>query len=53
MNFFNRINSYFTCLQTEFNIIDIIQIDSLHEDGRVLFVDGSWVMADSILYCTG
>lgn len=29
------------------------QIDSLHEDGRVSFVDGSWVTADSIIYCTG
>ncbi|GMY15562.1 flavin-containing monooxygenase FMO GS-OX-like 9 [Fagus crenata] len=29
------------------------QIESLHEDGRVLFVDGTWVIADSILYCTG
>ncbi|XP_010258181.1 PREDICTED: flavin-containing monooxygenase FMO GS-OX-like 9 [Nelumbo nucifera] len=29
------------------------QIDSLREDGRVLFVDGSWVIADSIIYCTG
>ncbi|XP_062170018.1 flavin-containing monooxygenase FMO GS-OX-like 9 [Alnus glutinosa] len=29
------------------------QIKSLHEDGRVLFVDGSWVIADSILFCTG
>ncbi|KAF9591783.1 hypothetical protein IFM89_007113 [Coptis chinensis] len=29
------------------------QIDSLHEDGRVLFVDGTSVNADSIVYCTG
>ncbi|KAK9278143.1 hypothetical protein L1049_027702 [Liquidambar formosana] len=29
------------------------QIDSLHEDGRVLFVDGSWVIADTIIYSTG
>ncbi|PSR95787.1 Flavin-containing monooxygenase FMO GS-OX-like [Actinidia chinensis var. chinensis] len=29
------------------------QINSLHEDGRVLFVDGSWVIADTIIYCTG
>ncbi|XP_059642928.1 flavin-containing monooxygenase FMO GS-OX-like 9 [Cornus florida] len=29
------------------------QIESLHEDGRVLFVDGSWVIADTIIYCTG
>lgn len=29
------------------------QIDCLGEDGRVLFVDGSWVIADTILYCTG
>ncbi|XP_020255292.1 flavin-containing monooxygenase FMO GS-OX-like 9 isoform X2 [Asparagus officinalis] len=30
-----------------------LQIDSLCEDGRVLFADGSWVIADSIIYCTG
>ncbi|KAI3884336.1 hypothetical protein MKX03_006814 [Papaver bracteatum] len=29
------------------------QVESLREDGRVLFVDGSWVIADSIIYCTG
>ncbi|KDP31304.1 hypothetical protein JCGZ_11680 [Jatropha curcas] len=29
------------------------QIESLEEDGRVLFVDGSQVIADTILYCTG
>lgn len=29
------------------------QIDSLEEDGTVLFVDGSSVIADTILYCTG
>ncbi|XP_022885168.1 flavin-containing monooxygenase FMO GS-OX-like 9 [Olea europaea var. sylvestris] len=29
------------------------QIDSLHEDGRVLFIDGSWLIADTIIYCTG
>ncbi|KAK4568126.1 hypothetical protein RGQ29_003767 [Quercus rubra] len=29
------------------------QIESLHEDGRVLFVDGTWVIADTIIYCTG
>ncbi|KAK2655476.1 hypothetical protein Ddye_008528 [Dipteronia dyeriana] len=29
------------------------QIESLGEDGRVTFVDGSWVIADTILYCTG
>ncbi|KAF9591768.1 hypothetical protein IFM89_007098, partial [Coptis chinensis] len=29
------------------------QIDSLHEDGMVLFVDGTSVNADSIVYCTG
>uniref|UniRef100_A0A5B7BLT6 Flavin-containing monooxygenase n=1 Tax=Davidia involucrata TaxID=16924 RepID=A0A5B7BLT6_DAVIN len=29
------------------------QIDFLQEDGRVLFVDGSWVIADIIIYCTG
>ena len=30
-----------------------MQIESLHEDGRVLFVDGTWVIADTIIYCTG
>ncbi|WKA08495.1 hypothetical protein VitviT2T_026212 [Vitis vinifera] len=30
-----------------------LQIESLHEDGRVVFVDGSWVVADTIIYCTG
>ncbi|KAF8389753.1 hypothetical protein HHK36_024272 [Tetracentron sinense] len=29
------------------------QIDSLCEDGRVLFIDGSWVFADTIIHCTG
>ncbi|XP_061351991.1 flavin-containing monooxygenase FMO GS-OX-like 9 [Gastrolobium bilobum] len=29
------------------------QIDTLQEDGRVTFVDGSCILADSILYCTG
>lgn len=29
------------------------QIQCLYEDGKVLFVDGSWVMANTILYCTG
>ncbi|CAI0431609.1 unnamed protein product [Linum tenue] len=29
------------------------QIKSLEEDGRILFVDGSFVVADAILYCTG
>ncbi|KAJ4960576.1 hypothetical protein NE237_020486 [Protea cynaroides] len=29
------------------------QIESLCEGGRVQFVDGSWVIADSIIYCTG
>ncbi|XP_044487163.1 flavin-containing monooxygenase FMO GS-OX-like 9 [Mangifera indica] len=28
-------------------------IDSLREDGRVTFVDGSSVIADTIIYCTG
>ncbi|KAL4184409.1 hypothetical protein AMTRI_Chr10g225430 [Amborella trichopoda] len=30
-----------------------LQIESLHEDGRVVFVYGTWVIADSIIYCTG
>ncbi|WOH10421.1 hypothetical protein DCAR_0729890 [Daucus carota subsp. sativus] len=29
------------------------EIDSLHEDGRVVFVDGSCLTADTIIYCTG
>ncbi|KAL0658905.1 hypothetical protein Bca4012_079490 [Brassica carinata] len=29
------------------------QIESLEEDGRVVFVDGSCIVADTILYCTG
>ncbi|XP_030531799.1 flavin-containing monooxygenase FMO GS-OX-like 9 [Rhodamnia argentea] len=29
------------------------QIDSLNEDGTVSFLDGSFVIADTILYCTG
>ncbi|KAK6123064.1 hypothetical protein DH2020_043216 [Rehmannia glutinosa] len=29
------------------------QIESLHEDGKVLFTDGSWIIADTIIYCTG
>ncbi|KAB2609416.1 flavin-containing monooxygenase FMO GS-OX-like 9 [Pyrus ussuriensis x Pyrus communis] len=29
------------------------QIEILQEDGRVLFVDGSWIIADTIIYCTG
>ncbi|TQD78353.1 hypothetical protein C1H46_036102 [Malus baccata] len=29
------------------------QIESLQEDGNVLFVDGSWITADTIIYCTG
>ncbi|XP_022736309.1 flavin-containing monooxygenase FMO GS-OX-like 9 [Durio zibethinus] len=28
-------------------------IESLHEDGRVQFEDGSFVIADTIIYCTG
>ncbi|KAE8707427.1 Flavin-containing monooxygenase FMO GS-OX-like 9 [Hibiscus syriacus] len=30
-----------------------LQIESLHEDGRVRFEDGSCVIADTIIYCTG
>ncbi|WCJ35891.1 Flavin-binding monooxygenase family protein [Euphorbia peplus] len=29
------------------------QIESLEEDGRVVFVDGTQVIADTIMYCTG
>jgi hypothetical protein len=30
-----------------------LQIETLQEDGRVVFVDGSWLIADTILHCTG
>ena len=30
-----------------------LQIDCLCEDGQVMFADGSCVVADSIIYCTG
>ncbi|XP_074322936.1 flavin-containing monooxygenase FMO GS-OX-like 8 [Apium graveolens] len=30
-----------------------LEIDSLHEDGRVVLVDGSCIAADTIIYCTG
>ncbi|KAL6647216.1 hypothetical protein ACP70R_014653 [Stipagrostis hirtigluma subsp. patula] len=30
-----------------------LQIDRLCEDGQVMFVDGSCVAADSVVYCTG
>ncbi|WOH10420.1 hypothetical protein DCAR_0729889 [Daucus carota subsp. sativus] len=30
-----------------------LEIESLHEDGRVVFVDGSCLTADTIIYCTG
>ncbi|KAK8604553.1 hypothetical protein V6N13_099491 [Hibiscus sabdariffa] len=30
-----------------------LQIESLHEDGRVEFEDGSCVIANTIIYCTG
>ncbi|KAK7330318.1 hypothetical protein VNO77_24508 [Canavalia gladiata] len=29
------------------------QIETLEEDGRVIFIDGSTILADTILYCTG
>ncbi|KAL8457568.1 hypothetical protein ACS0TY_035435 [Phlomoides rotata] len=29
------------------------QIESLHDDGRVVFTDASWIIADTIIYCTG
>ncbi|XP_068304835.1 flavin-containing monooxygenase FMO GS-OX-like 9 [Pyrus communis] len=29
------------------------EIEALQEDGKVLFLDGSWVIADTIIYCTG
>ncbi|KAI7986345.1 Flavin-containing monooxygenase FMO GS-OX-like 9 [Camellia lanceoleosa] len=35
-------------------LVDVAkEIDFLQEDGKVLFVDGSWVIADTIIYCTG
>ncbi|KFK27893.1 hypothetical protein AALP_AA8G443500 [Arabis alpina] len=30
-----------------------LQIESVEEDGRVSFVDGSCIVADTIIYCTG
>ncbi|XP_010423170.1 PREDICTED: flavin-containing monooxygenase FMO GS-OX-like 9 [Camelina sativa] len=35
------------------NLLIHPQIETLEDDGRVIFVDGSWVVADTILYCTG
>lgn len=29
------------------------QVDRLCEDGRVVFVDGSCIVADTVIYCTG
>lgn len=31
----------------------IMQIESAHRDGSVIFTDGSVVVADVILHCTG
>ncbi|CAI9091016.1 OLC1v1025934C1 [Oldenlandia corymbosa var. corymbosa] len=28
-------------------------IQSIHEDGRVLFINGQWIIADTIIYATG
>lgn len=28
-------------------------VDSIHEDGRVVFIDGTWLIADTIIYATG
>ncbi|KVI06420.1 Flavin monooxygenase FMO, partial [Cynara cardunculus var. scolymus] len=36
-----------------FNVYHSLQIECLHEDGRVVFADGSWLTADTIIYCTG
>ncbi|CAD6342237.1 unnamed protein product [Miscanthus lutarioriparius] len=30
-----------------------LQIDSMCEDGQVVFVDGSSIVADAVIYCTG
>ncbi|XP_077216760.1 flavin-containing monooxygenase FMO GS-OX-like 9 [Tasmannia lanceolata] len=30
-----------------------LEIDYLQENGQVSFIDGSWVVANSIIYCTG
>lgn len=35
------------------DVMITLQIQCLHEDGRVVFVDGSWLTADTIIYCTG
>lgn len=31
----------------------IMQIESVHKDGTVIFYDGNAVLADVILHCTG
>lgn len=36
-----------------FLFFKIMQIESSHEDGSVVFRDGSTILADVILHCTG
>ncbi len=36
-----------------YDIIEPMQIKSVHGDGSVVFEDGSVVVADTILHCTG
>lgn len=34
-------------------LFELLQIENAHDDGSVVFKDGSVVLADTILYCTG
>ncbi|KAL6175454.1 hypothetical protein ACLB2K_052095 [Fragaria x ananassa] len=50
----NKISEGLTKVISKHDTLDLHpQIESLQEDGKVLFVDGSWVIADTIIYCTG
>ncbi|XP_038982496.1 flavin-containing monooxygenase FMO GS-OX5-like isoform X1 [Phoenix dactylifera] len=40
-------------LDGHINIWQHSMVDSVHEDGKVDFVDGSSLIADAIIYCTG
>lgn len=40
-------------LSNVFIIFKLMQIKSVHEDGSVVFQDGSILFADVILHCTG
>ncbi|CAN0896047.1 Flavin-containing monooxygenase FMO GS-OX-like 9 [Linum grandiflorum] len=49
----NLTEGFLTVISKHDNLHLRPQIKSLEEDGRVMFVDGSWVVADAIVYCTG